>query len=174
MHSKTGHGTVWCSVYTWGSFSVFVVMAYPKPQSPSYLGCGEKNYSASIKRLSQPWLQSLPCSAPSYWPDGPGLNLGEAAGVAGPHISLSVANAVQAVRNVLQIQLSQCPCKIHRQHNHTPCSPHMWSQTTTLLLSMCLTSREIHDNFLRSLLDEYRQKSQLLTKCSQMPHVLVP
>lgn len=89
--------------------------------------------------------------APSYWPDGPGLNLGGAAGLAGPHAGLSAAGTVQAVRNVLQIQLSQCPCQIHGQHSHTPCSLHMWSQTTTLLLGMCLTPREMHDNFLSPL-----------------------
>lgn len=78
--------------------------------SLSYLGGKEKGYSASIKRLSLSWLWSLPCLVSSYWPDGPGLNLGEAAGLAGPHTGPSAADTVQAVGNVLKIQLFQCPC----------------------------------------------------------------
>lgn len=54
-------------------------------------------------------------------------------------------------------------------HPALPAALTAGARTPTPTPDMRVTPRETHANFLRSLWDEHRQKSHLLTKCSQMP-----
>ena len=124
-HRKTA--TVQHSVCPWGALGIYALESWltQKHKHPIYFGSKEKSDSASIKRWSWPWLQSLPCLAPSCWPDGPGFNLREAAAVTGPHTGLP---AGQAVRMLFRYNSPSVRVRPTGKTASAPCGPCVWRQ----------------------------------------------